>query len=224
MAFYSAEEARKRYDSLPLEVKNLLYSPGMSFTIQEIGQKNSLHIDQIDILNTEVGQVMLGFTDSKDLPHRLMEMLNLEQGKAAQVAQDVNDMLFNKIRDKMKQVYEANKIEPTPTPVAPPPIPSIPPPPIKTPAPLSSVLPKSGPAVVPPTPASPPMSPIPPKPPQAPPSEMHQAEVMLNQKTVEIAPKPAEAPKVPLSPPLAPKPEPPKPELYKTDPYREPAE
>jgi hypothetical protein len=119
MAIYSSEEARKRYDSLPEEVKNLLYSPEMSFIIQQIGQKNRLHIDQIDALNTEVGQVMLGFIEPKDFPIALAKMLHVDQTQAQAVVKDVNDMLFEKIRNSMKGV--ANQEAGAPSSLPPPP-------------------------------------------------------------------------------------------------------
>jgi hypothetical protein len=231
MAEHSAEEARKKYEALPPEVKNLLYSPEMSFTIQQIGQKNGLHIDQIDSLNTEVGQVMLGFVSPQEFASELMEMLNLDQAKAQAVAQDVDSMLFSKIRGSMKASYEAAKAEPAPTapatPIA-----------VRTPPqPLASVLPKSTPQTMPattppppppvkpiPPPSAPVPPPIPPKPVQTATSEMHQAETMLSQKTVEVAPAASAAPKPPVVPAPTVKPEPPKPGAYKADPYREPVE
>jgi hypothetical protein len=53
---------------------------------------------------------------------------------------------------------------------------------------------------------------------------MHQAETMLSQKTVEVAPAASVAPKTPATPATTAKSEPPKPGIYKADPYREPIE
>lgn len=129
MATYSSEEAKKKYDSLPNEVKNLLYSPEMSFVVQQVGQKNKLHIDQIDILNTETGQVMLGFTDPADFPAVLVEMLKVNQTQADAIAKDVNDMLFSKIRESMKASSPQASVTSSPS--------AIPAPSVPTPAPTA---------------------------------------------------------------------------------------
>ena len=107
--YYSGEEAQKRFQNLPSEVKELLYSPEMSFTMQEVGRKNALHLDQIDSLNTETGQVMLGFASPEEFISNLVEMLRVDHTKAEAVAKDVNDMLFVKIRESMKKMYEQQK-------------------------------------------------------------------------------------------------------------------
>lgn len=223
MATPSAEDARKRYQSLPPEIKELLYSPEMSFAVQQIGKKNRLHIDQVDALNTEVGQVMLGFTPAEEFIPALVEMLNLDRARANAVAQDVNDMLFNKIRESMKKVGEMGipKTQP-PAPSAPStsatPVVTKP-----TPAPVQAVsTPAPSQPAAPPTPAQKP----------SPPAQigpMHSADLMLTQKTAVVAPPPtapgaAQGASPTPTTPHTEKPQPPKPESYKVDPYREPPE
>jgi hypothetical protein len=235
MQIHSAEEAKKRFDSLPQEIKNVLYSPEMAFAIQQVGQKNHLHLDQIDFLNTETAQVMLGFVDIKDFTAELAESLNIGQFQAEVIAKDIEDSLFSKIRDAMKKVYEAGK---TPTPVISsvppviPPLPSAPQPP-KQLSPLADILPKKSspaPSAPIPPPAAPPppptIAPAPaiPKPP-VPLAPIHTADTMLNEKTVQVAPvAQAGAPVPSANGAAASKPQPPKPDSYKKDPYREPIE
>jgi hypothetical protein len=105
MENHSAEEAKKKYDSLPQEVKSLLYSPQMSFVIQQIGTKNKLHLDQIDLLNNETGQFMLGFIQPKDFPDALKEMLSVDKDQADTIVSDINEMLLTPIREAMKIVH-----------------------------------------------------------------------------------------------------------------------
>lgn len=127
---YTKEEAQKRYDSLPLEVKALLYSPQMHATIEELGKKHQLHIDQLGLLEVETGAVMLGFTEMQDFQTVLMESLQVDRTKADAVAQDVSERLFTKIRDAMKQSYEKRESAaeiPVPPPIKPAPPVSVPP-------------------------------------------------------------------------------------------------
>jgi len=190
---FTPEETSKKFASLPKAIQDLLYSFEMTSIITKVGEKNSLHIDQMDRLNTETAQVMLGLTETKDFPEVIMEDLEIDRAKADAVAQDINDMLFIKIRDAMKQGTIAGQAS-TP----------------QTLAPLSSVIPinktpEPAPVVVP---AAPTASLIPAKA-----TEIHPADMMLTQKTVTTT-------ATPTSP--AQKVEPPKPGEYKADPYREP--
>lgn len=167
-----------------------------------IGEKNKLHLDQLASLEAETSAVMLGFTESKDYPHMLVDALHVDQSKADAVSKDVNDMLFVKIRDAMKKVYEQNAVAPH--------IVSAPSSP--SPAKKSVVMPSS----IASKPAAPPIVPgapkavVPAPTPPTPAPDMHAANIMLTDKTINV-------------PPTA-KPAPPKPEAYKADPYREPAE
>lgn len=228
MTDYSAREVEKRYKNLPIEVKELLYSSEMSFVMQQVGQKHRLHLDQIDKLNTETGQVMLGFVDANEFVSNLEDMLGVDKQRAEAIAKDVSDMLFSKIRDAMKQTFEMSKEPTSPAPSQPsavsaapvsklPPLTSRPVPPPTTPPAAPTPPPVAHPAT--PTPPATPALPISP--------DVHKADIMLTEKTIEVPkPTPGVAPitETPPKPAEPPKSEPPKPQNYKADPYREPIE
>src|ERR1700676_622368 len=56
----------------------------------------------------ENSNVLLGFTIVQDFPSILMDGLEIDRVKADAIVEDLNDQLFNKIRDAMKKVYEQN--------------------------------------------------------------------------------------------------------------------
>jgi hypothetical protein len=132
---------------------------------------------------------MTGFAETKDFATALAKLLELEQTKAEAIASDVNELLFTKIRDAMKNI--SNQGAPMPT---------------TSPVPVTSTPAVSA-ASTPPTPAPKPQVPLAP----------HPHDLMLVEKTITTPPNPAKTPSV--APPA-----PPKPENYKTDPYREPVE
>ena len=218
------QETQDRFAKLPSEIKKLLYSQEMSIIIQKIGEKNQLHIDQTDALNTETGQVMLGFSNMEEFIEDIRDTLSVDQTKATAIAQDVNDMLFVKIREAMKNAgpvsntTEQNTSErmplsqvlPKTVPVSEPVTPLVP-----------EVKPSFTPMVVQPAPSAPAMSA--PVAPAAPKVDMHPADVALTQKTVSVAPAaPAAATPAPAQNSIEQKAVPPKPQDYKADPYREP--
>lgn len=217
MDTHSVEEAKERFEKLPEEVKKLLYSWEMTSAITKVGEKNQLHVDQMDILNTETGQVMLGFTQTRDYPQILMESLKVDRIKADAIAQDINDLLFVKIRDSMKVV------DSTPA--------SIPEKTVQMPSAAARVVPTKIVTATPtPTPTPPLQTSIQIPKPQTPAvpaiTELHSAELMLREKTISTAPNPVPPPtSIPKT--ASPKPptqkiEPIVPTPPKVDPYREP--
>ena len=203
---YTPGEIQKKFDSLPEDIKSLVYSSDMLTTIQKIGQQYKLHIDQLDVLEAETADVMTGFTEPENFASSIAERLAIDKQTADKIAQDINDQLFVKIRESMKKTYEQQKTgneKPT-TPTPPTPVPPTPAPQVKP--------------VVPPQPS----------PAQKPPT-ITLADLALSQKTVSMPPKPASGGQLLASSNTtpnqsAPKQEVVKPPPYKADPYREPAE
>lgn len=233
----NAEEIRKKFSELPADIKALAYSADMMAVIKQVAEKNQLHIDKIEPLEGEAVDVMTGYTAPRDFVQSLMDNLEVDKIKAEAIAKDVNELLFSKIRESMKQVSGQ----------APTTLPTSNPPAMSAPAAVTgeksvvmpSTIAKSAPAAVTPAPVIPPPAPAPaptvpfipakPKPAELP--AMTHIDAMLSQPTVSVAPKveaPAlVAPAAPVAntpkPAEAAKVEPPKPgPIYKTDPYLEP--
>lgn len=103
---HSTEEVEKRAAQLPPEIQKMLYSPEMGKVIQQVGQKHQLHIDQMDLLSAETGQVMLGFVEPKDYPEILQDSLRVDRVTADAIAQDINELLFAQIRESMKKLAD----------------------------------------------------------------------------------------------------------------------
>lgn len=198
--FYSPEEVSKKFESLPPEIKNLLYSFEMTSVIAKVGENNGLHIDQMDVLNTEAGYVMMGLTDTSDFLSILMEDLRVDEAKAKALISDLETNLFSKIRQGMQQpsvVASAAAASATTTAKEP----------VVTSTPSNAGLPSSASTLTPTV-------------------DMHPADMLLTQKTVvsvaQTAPKPQIPETMSAPKPLVSKAEPPKPQDYKADPYREP--
>lgn len=227
---FSEEEAQKRYETLPLAVKSLLYSPEMHKVVEELGKKYQLHIDKLGLLEAEIGAVMLGFIEPQDFPEILAENLGTDPKKTAEMLRDINDQLFLKIRGAMGEGAAQKTSGPKPVTM-----PSAVNAPKPTTPPAPAIAPKP---TLPAAPITPPQAPATLKP--SAPVNLAPVDMMLSQKMVTKmpttpltppqqvpppAPKPITTPPVPPATgaqtptPPAPAPKPPE---YKADPYREP--
>lgn len=109
----SQEQLKEKYSNLPQDVKDAIFSAGVEKALTEIGEKNNLHIDKIGELMEEVDLVMLGITNPKDFIRNLYTRLGTEdKEKVRQVAHDVNEQVFQKIREALKAVHHMESERP----------------------------------------------------------------------------------------------------------------
>jgi hypothetical protein len=220
---YTKEEMQKHIDTLPTEIKNLLYSTEEEIIVQKVGLDNRLHLDQVSMLMAVTNDVMAGFLDTKEYPKALMESLDVDEVKANTIAKAVDDMLFDKIRDAMKKAYAEATATPTIPSSNPPAMDMAPAIPGKSVV-MPSAMVASAATPTPVTPAVPlstdmqidaPAGSVPAQT-AAPVPQMPEADVMLREPTVSL---PSVAtPSVPATTKIEPAP------TYKADPYREPIE
>lgn len=199
----SAEDIQKkieaRIDELPEAVRNAILSSEFIQHIQEVAQSFGLHVDQTQELADNTMLLMLGFFNEKEYRAELFESLEKDDAKAQKIAEDINIKVIMPIRDLLKGSVKPNTdaaMETAPSASAA----------TQAAAPASS------------TPQAPAAAPVP-----APKVDLHPADMLLTQKTVAVANAPvAPQPTVAPAKPEVKTPEPPKPQNYTADPYREP--
>lgn len=96
----------EKYKALPSELKDAIFSEEVAEKIQEIGGKYELYIDKIGELGNESGRVMLGLTHPKDFIKNLSERLGVDMEKAKEIAKDVNEQIFAKVRESLKKLHK----------------------------------------------------------------------------------------------------------------------
>ena len=107
---YTPEEIQKKFDSLPSDIKSLVYGADMLNLIQRVGEKYKLHVDQIGILETETADIMTGFSKPDEFVKNLMSSLSVDKTQADNIAKDINEGLFLKIRESLKRLYSEEKV------------------------------------------------------------------------------------------------------------------
>jgi hypothetical protein len=225
----SVAEIQQAYEAAPKEIRAIIDGPELLELIPTLGVKHHLHVDQMGVLEGEITDVLVGFEQSKDFTANVMAGLGVDETKAAAIAQDVNEMLFVKIREAMKKNASSEKSVVMPsaaqthpattsapaaeTPTSP--VPKLPTPPVVS---IPAQAPRS------PAPTTPPKPTILANVPEA-----HATDTILSQPTVSLPPKPATPPIPASASPAAgaaraTTPKPATPPAYKVDPYREPPE
>ncbi|MDP3784560.1 MAG: hypothetical protein Q8R12_00560, partial [bacterium] len=96
------------------DLKTAIYSADSSTAIENISKKSGLHIDQMGKLAEETGLVMLGLTHPKDFIPHLVERLGVDKLTARNIAEDINQQIFQKVRESLKKIHGLAEAPPSP--------------------------------------------------------------------------------------------------------------
>ncbi|OHA13669.1 MAG: hypothetical protein A2909_02040 [Candidatus Tagabacteria bacterium RIFCSPLOWO2_01_FULL_39_11] len=99
------QQLLERYQKLPEDLKEAIFSVETTEIIQKISKKYGLLIDKMGELASETGLVMLGATPPREFISNLSRRLEVDRGKAAEIAKDINDGIFSKVRENLKKIH-----------------------------------------------------------------------------------------------------------------------
>jgi len=97
--------------NLPSEVRQAVIGLDWGGTIQELGKKYDLRVDQMGTLHFETLAATIGLTHPADYYKVVKEKLGLPEEKATALVNDVNLQIWAKIRDKVKELTGDKRTE-----------------------------------------------------------------------------------------------------------------
>lgn len=110
----TAEEIRKKFESLPEDLQWAIMGANVDDNVINIGQTEKLNVEQMDILALEIHKVMLGFTHPDKFEETLKSSLKFDDGKTRSIVNAVNEKILKGIREKMMAGYkDVSKTEET---------------------------------------------------------------------------------------------------------------
>lgn len=102
---YTTKELQMMFASLPKDVRGAIFDSNVSERIAVVGKRNGLTVDQLGVLGSEVGLVLLGATSVADFVSVLIEKLKINKDAAVRLAENINGEIFSPIRESLKQVH-----------------------------------------------------------------------------------------------------------------------
>lgn len=94
------------FETLPEEIKKLVLSPEIGEQIKALGDRHSLHIDQIGELASETRMVLIGMSPSKDFIPRIIDRLEISEEIANALVTEINELIFSRIREALQKVQD----------------------------------------------------------------------------------------------------------------------
>ena len=99
------QQVLERWDTLPDNLKEALFSESNSGIVWQIGTLNHLPEEKISMMATIVGDVIFGFLHPDDLTREIQESLNLNYQIANSISHEINRKIFEPIRIALEKVY-----------------------------------------------------------------------------------------------------------------------
>ncbi|MBI4135959.1 MAG: hypothetical protein HY481_00175 [Candidatus Vogelbacteria bacterium] len=97
------------FGRLPAVIQKALEAIDLHGIMRKIGTEQKLHIDQMGILDNEVGSVLVGETRPEEFLPRLKSKLQIDQVAAEAIAKEVNEQIFLPIRESLQKLHEAGE-------------------------------------------------------------------------------------------------------------------
>lgn len=97
------KEIKDQLASLPQKVRDIIASTDITGEIIKLKEKYHLMLDQISTLEIETMLVMIGLEPAEDFVDNLQSNLKIDEEKAINIANDVNDLIFKEIRHAMME-------------------------------------------------------------------------------------------------------------------------
>lgn len=111
MKNFTPAQLQEQYKKLPEDLKEAIFSVETEKIIQDISAKHSLQIDQMGELAAETGLVLLGLTKPEEYVNNLSEGLKINTDKAREIAKDINNEIFLKVKNSLISLHKLKEGE-----------------------------------------------------------------------------------------------------------------
>ena len=113
------KELHERMLALPQVVREAITSAEMEKHLREMSVRHKLHIDQWEVLETEIFLTVLGIESSDNLTANIQTNLGITHEAAVALAQDVSSEVFEPIRKQLEASVAAEEPLPVNEPIEP---------------------------------------------------------------------------------------------------------
>lgn len=105
------QEAQKRFDSLPENLKKELLADKTVELIHSVCQDYSIPEEKIKHVTMLVGEVFLGYTKPEEIAHELTTYFDIDLQKANFIEIELKQKLFNGLKTELDKIYNPIKLE-----------------------------------------------------------------------------------------------------------------
>jgi hypothetical protein len=103
------EQLWEKFETLPVEIQDLMFSVEFADTVEKLGEKYALHIDELGKVGEEIGNVLLGLEKPEDFLNNIATVLeSWPIEKVGELVKDINTQVFFPIRESLRLINDSN--------------------------------------------------------------------------------------------------------------------
>lgn len=88
---------------LPQKLREAILSVDFRKNIEVVGKKNSLHINQVGLLENETVLVLLGLESGNDYARNIRRELQITEDRAREITKQINELIFIPVRESLQE-------------------------------------------------------------------------------------------------------------------------
>ncbi|MEE8131702.1 MAG: hypothetical protein V3T98_01530 [Candidatus Paceibacterota bacterium] len=101
----SQQQVSERWDTLPMSLRETLYSPEYGKMIWRIGAEHHLDDRKIGVIAGIAGYTVFGFLQSEDLSKEIRDSIDINPEIAASISREIDRKIFAPIRADLEKIY-----------------------------------------------------------------------------------------------------------------------
>lgn len=99
------EQLHELLKKLPQDMQDAIFSSEVAEILLSLGKKYGLSLDKVGELSDETENIILGLSHPRDFIPALEKSLGVNREIARQIAQEVNTLVFSRIRESLKKLH-----------------------------------------------------------------------------------------------------------------------
>lgn len=103
---YTPEQLEERYQKLPEELKDALFSVETTKLIDRIRKENKFSEKDAEKLAELVGRVLIGILPPKEFEESLKAELGIPAKSAKKIAETINSQVFDPVKESLTKLYK----------------------------------------------------------------------------------------------------------------------
>lgn len=105
MIFLSEQQLSKKYNSLPINLRDVLDSSDIGNIVSRICEQQHLSSEKTEIINNIVAEIILGLIHAEDLSKEIQLNISLDKRIADVIADEINKKIFSPIKEDLIKNY-----------------------------------------------------------------------------------------------------------------------
>jgi len=105
MITYPKSKINKRWDSLPLHLREVLASPAYGETVFQVAENHHLNEIKSEKLMKLAGYVIFGFIHPEELDDKIVEDLDIDKKASKEISEELDRKIFSQFREEILDIY-----------------------------------------------------------------------------------------------------------------------